>query len=69
MQRLREQLPHLKPQEYQLLCYHYAGLTTGLIALLMQESVATIYKRRSRLRQRILQSETPDRRFFVDKMS
>lgn len=69
MQRLREQLPHLKPQEYQLLCYHYAGLTTGLIALLMQESVATIYKRRSRLRQRILQSEAPDRRFFVDKMS
>ena len=66
--KLRDQFPKLKPADIDLLCYMYAGFSTQIISVLMNDSVTNIYTRKSRLKTRISMSEAPDKEFFIQKL-
>ena len=57
MAKLREGLPTLDEIDYLQLCYHYAGFSGKLISLLLNKSQANIYMRKSRLKEKISQSD------------
>lgn len=50
--KVKECYPEIKAEEYQLLVYIAAGLSSRTISLLLGESVDVIYKRKSRLKAR-----------------
>lgn len=56
MAKLREELPMLDEIDYLQLCYHYAGFSGKLISLLLNKSQANVYMRKSRLKEKIQQS-------------
>ncbi len=56
MAKLREELPTLDEIDYLQLCYHYAGFSGKLISLLLNKSQANVYMRKSRLKEKISQS-------------
>ena len=58
MQKLRLEFPNLSNDEYQQVCYHYAGFSPKFISLLMHQKCPTIYKRRSRIKEKILDSNS-----------
>lgn len=55
---LRNALPGIKPEDYALAVYLSCGFSNRSIALLLEEKIETIYKRKSRLKQRI--NDLPD---------
>lgn len=57
MRKLREELPTLDELDYRQLCYHYARFSGKLIGVLMGKSQANIYMRKSRLKDKIEQSD------------
>ena len=57
MAKLREELPTLDEVDYLQLCYHYAGFSGKLISLLLNKSQANVYMRKSRLKEKISQSD------------
>ena len=66
--KLREQFPKFKPADIDLLCYIYAGFSAQIISVIVSDSVSNIYTRKSRLKTRILMSESPDKELFLQKM-
>ncbi len=54
---LRREYPEMKPEEYRLAVYLAGNLSNRTIALLLDESIDVIYKRKSRLKARIASSE------------
>ena len=48
-----------------LLCYIFGGFSPQVISLFMEESVANVYARKSRIKSRIKSSEAPDRELFL----
>lgn len=65
MQKLRRNFPKMKEADIRLLCYIFGGFSPQVISLFMEESVANIYARKSRLKSRIKNSEAPDRELFL----
>ena len=65
MQKLRRNYPKMKESDIRLLCYIFGGFSPQVISLFMEESVANIYARKSRLKSRIKMSEAPDREQFL----
>ncbi len=65
LQKLREAIPSLKPDEYRLMVYLASGLSNRTIALLIGESIDVAYKRKSRLKAKIAATDTPDRTQFL----
>lgn len=61
MAKLREELPTLDEIDYLQLCYHYAGFSGKLISLLLNKSQANVYMRKSRLKEKISQSNIKDK--------
>ncbi len=61
MQKLREEIPSLDETDYRQFCYHYAGFSGKLISILLDKSQANIYMRKSRLKEKIQQSNTPSK--------
>ncbi len=57
--KVRDTYPAIKSDDYQLLVYISAGLSTRTISLLIGESVDVIYKRKSRLKSRMKESVAP----------
>lgn len=53
MYLLRSEVPNLKEEDYQQLCYHYAGFSGKLISLLLDINQSNVYIRKSRLKERI----------------
>lgn len=51
--RVKNGCPDIKAEDYQLLVYLASGLSTRTISLLLDESVETVYKRKSRLKSRM----------------
>ena len=66
MRRLREEFPKMKESDVRLLCYIFGGFSPQVISLFMNDSVANVYARKSRIKARIKASETPSRELFVD---
>lgn len=66
--KLRAQFPRFKVSDIDLLCYIYAGFSAPIISLLTGDSVANVYNRKSRLKSRIANSDTPDKDLFLNEM-
>lgn len=58
MQKFRDDYPSLSNDEYQQVCYHYAGFSPKFISLLMHQKFPTIYKRRTRIKEKIMASDS-----------
>ena len=58
MQKFRDDFPSLSNDEYQQVCYLYAGFSPKFISLLMHQKYPTIYKRRTRIKEKIMASDS-----------
>ena len=69
MSKARTELHDLKEEDFRLLCYLYAGFSPSAISLMMcYEKVDIIYTRKSRLKRKIENSESPMKKFFLDNL-
>ena len=69
MAKARTDFHNLKEEDFRLLCYLYAGFSSNTISLLMNyEKVDTVYSRKSRLKRKIENSESPMKKFFLDNL-
>ncbi|PNP95544.1 hypothetical protein BFS16_03985 [Hoylesella timonensis] len=57
---LKEYYPGIKSEEYQLTTFLACGFSSRTISLFLNESIENIYKRKSRLKQRIRAQNPPD---------
>ena len=57
---VKEKYPEIKPEDYQLLVYLAGGLSTRTISLLLGETVDVVYKRKSRLKARLIERVAPN---------
>lgn len=64
MTKLREEFPTLKEEEYRLLCYVFAGFSNQAIAVFTKSESGTVATRKSRLKSKILNSNTQNRDLF-----
>lgn len=64
--RIKSCLPSMKPTEYQLVVYLAGNLSTRTISLLLGESVDVVYKRKSRLKKRILEADAAENKDFSE---
>ena len=69
MQLTREECTFLKEEDFTLLTLLYAGLKTNAVCLLMGINDVNYYKRKSRIKKRILDSETPHKTLFLNHLS
>lgn len=65
MRKLRRDFPKMKEADVRLLCYIFGGFSPQVISLFMEENVANVYARKSRLKSRIKASDAPDRELFL----
>lgn len=66
--KVKEQLPGLSRNDLTFLTYLYAGFSPRAVCIFTDIKIKNFYNRRSRLKERILASDAPDREFFVSKM-
>lgn len=66
--KVRQQLPELKTTDLHFLIYLFAGFSPRAVCIFSDIKIKNFYNRRSRLKERILSSEAPDREWFVSKM-
>lgn len=64
--RLKDACPGIKDEEYQLATLLACGFSSRSISLLMGVSIENVYKRKSRLKQRIRMLSRPDASDFMD---
>jgi len=69
MEILRKEVPNLNEEDYRQLCYHYAGFSGKLISLLLEKSQSNVYMRKSRLKERIEQSKSPQKAVILKRLS
>ena len=68
MTRIKEQIPELSQKDLTFLTYLYAGFSLRAVCIFTDIKIKNFYNRRSRLKERILASDAPDKEFFVAKM-
>lgn len=68
MAKVRQQLPEMKTTDLNFLIYLFAGFSPRAICIFTDIKIKNFYNRRSRLKERILASDAPDREWFVSKM-
>lgn len=68
MLKVRAQLPGLGVNDIRFLTYLYAGFSPRAVCIFTDIKVKNFYNRRSRLRERILASDAPDKEWFVSRM-
>lgn len=61
----RKNFPGLKSEEYRLIVYLCSGLSNRSIALLIDESIDVVYKRKSRLKAKIANADIADKERFL----
>ncbi|MBD5232800.1 MAG: hypothetical protein HDS65_01330 [Bacteroidales bacterium] len=66
--KVREQLPELTGKDLIFLTYLYAGFAPRAVCIFTDIKIKNFYNRRSRLKDRILESSAPDKETFVSKM-
>jgi hypothetical protein len=69
MQKFREDFPSLSNDEYQQACYHYAGFSPKFISLLMHQKYPTIYKRRTRIKEKIMASDSAHKEELIANLN
>ncbi|MDE6301155.1 MAG: hypothetical protein K2M19_05525 [Muribaculaceae bacterium] len=68
LDRIKEQIPSLNRNDLIFLTYLFAGFSPRAVCIFTDIKIKNFYNRRSRLKERILASEAPDREFFVSRM-
>lgn len=66
--RVKEQLPDLNRKDLIFLTYLYAGFSPRAICIFTDIKIKNFYNRRSRLKDRILASDAPDKEYFASKI-
>lgn len=66
--RIKEQIPQLGRKDVVFLTYLYAGFSPRAVCIFTDIKIKNFYNRRSRLKERILATEAPDKEYFVSKM-
>lgn len=66
--KVKKQLPALSRNDMVFLIYLYAGFSPRAVCIFTNIKIKNFYNRRSRLKDRILASDAPDREYFVSKM-
>ena len=69
MQKFRDDFPSLSNDEYQQVCYHYAGFSPKFISLLMHQKYPTIYKRRTRIKEKIMASDSAHKEELIANLN
>lgn len=69
MQKFRDDYPSLSNDEYQQVCYHYAGFSPKFISLLMHQKYPTIYKRRTRIKEKIMASDSAHKEELIANLN
>ena len=69
MQKFRDDFPSLSNDEYQQVCYHYAGFSPKFISLLMHQKYPTIYKRRTRIKEKIMASDSAHKEDLIANLN
>lgn len=67
--RVRQQIPELTMSDLKFLTYIYAGFSPRAVCVFMDIKMKTFYNRRNLLKERILNSNAPDKEYFVSLMS
>lgn len=68
MTRIREQIPGLTQKDLIFLTYLYAGFSLRAVCIFTDIKIKNFYNRRSRIKDRIIASDAPDKEYFVAKM-
>lgn len=66
---VRDEVPNLSEEDYRQLCYHFAGFSGKVISMLLDKSSASIYIRKSRLKEKIQQSEAEHKDMILEYLS
>lgn len=66
--KIREQLPELNRKDLIFLTYLYAGFSPRAVCIFTDIKIKNYYNRRSRLKDRILESNAPDKEIFASKI-
>ncbi|MDE7413902.1 MAG: hypothetical protein K2N05_08985 [Muribaculaceae bacterium] len=66
--KVREQMPELNKKDLIFLTYLYAGFSPRAVCIFTDIKIKNYYNRRSRLKNRILESNAPDKEIFASKM-
>lgn len=69
MQRLREQIPDLKPREVSIALYSYAGFSNRAISIFIDSDPITVSKLRYGLKRKILNSKAKDAEILAQALS
>ena len=69
MQKFRDDFPSLSNDEYQQACYHYAGFSPKFISILMHQKYPTIYKRRTRIKEKIMASDSAHKEELIANLN
>ena len=69
MQKFRDDFPSLSNDEYQQVCYHYAGFSPKFISILMHQKYPTIYKRRTRIKEKIMASDSAHKEELIANLN
>jgi len=69
MQKFRDDFPSLSNDEYQQVCYHYAGFSPKFISLLIHQKYPTIYKRRTRIKEKIMASDSAHKEELIANLN
>ncbi len=65
MRFTREEMPQFSEMDYRLLCFLYAGFSAKAISIFTGDSIGNIYMRKSRLKSKISESDSPNREHMV----
>lgn len=66
--KLREQFPQFKPVDIAILSLIFANFSPRTICLIIDKELGYYYNKRKRLKDRIAQSDVPDKELFLEKL-
>lgn len=68
MDKLRDSFPALKPSDFQFLMLTFAGFSSKAICIICNINIGNYYNKRSRLRAKIEESDSPHKEMFLYAM-
>lgn len=68
MARFRKNFPNLKENDYTLFLYVISGFSSRAISIFINEKLDVVYNRKSRLKQKISRSSSPEKDIFIQYM-
>jgi len=69
MADFRKDFPHLHTDIYQFATYLFAGFSLRAISIIMNEKIENIYNKKSRLKNRVQNSDSPRREEYLSLIS